>query len=609
MGAFLDHSHPHPSGSRARAREFPADGHGIKILFLNPPSVPYSHLVEGLASPYAAVHQTVAMPMGILYLAAVLERDLPGVEIRIVDLAKAAREYSESEQRRPLRIEEFTALALDGLPSDFVPTVVGLSILFSTAHKSSLCIAAAVKSRWPSVPTVFGGMHATNAVESLLEASAVDYVCRGEAETIISDLVWRLRGGGDPQDLPGVVGRRSLAENRTAAISQMAPTIDDLDEIPFPAWHLLPMREYVSSQDSRVKHLDTIAQDRDATIITTRGCPFQCTFCSSWTVHGRTMRYRSVANVVQELAILQERYGITSVIPEDDLFSVKKPRIIALCKAVAARFQRSIHFQFPNGLSVATLDEDVIEAMVEMGMSLANIAIESGSPHVQRHVIKKNCNLERARGVVQACRDAGIFVRAYFIFGFPGESREMMQETIDFAASLPTDWNVFNVAAPLIGTEMYEQMIALGWIDRTFNWDDAFFQERTFDTPAISARDLKDLTYGANITTNFFGNYNLRMGLHGRAIALFEDVLRSHKGHLIAQYCIAQAQGAMGDALRQEQSLGECRRMLAAEYPLSLSQLAQYRDLMPELADLPADVVEPPGGPRPGMPYRARAAV
>jgi hypothetical protein len=167
---------------------------------------------------------------------------------------------------------------------------------------------------------------------------------------------------------------------------------------------------------------------------------------------------------------------------------------------------------------------------------------------------------------------------------------------------------------------LYEQMTALGWIDRTFSWDDAFFQERTpahstiltgltFDTPAISARDLKDLTYGANITTNFFGNYNLRMGLHGRAIALFEDVLRSHKGHLIAQYCIAQAQGAMGDALRQEQSLAECRRMLAAEYPLSLSQLAQYRDQMPELADLPADVVEPPGGPRPGMPYRARAAV
>ena len=153
------------------------------------------------------------MPMGILYLAAVLERDLPGVGVCIVDLAKAAREYSESEQRRPLRIEEFTALALDGLPSDFVPTVVGLSILFRppqvfALHRRRREVPVA------GVPTVFGGMHATNAVESLLEAPAVDYVCRGEAETIISDLVWRLRGGGDPQDLPGVVGRRSLAENR-----------------------------------------------------------------------------------------------------------------------------------------------------------------------------------------------------------------------------------------------------------------------------------------------------------------------------------------------------------------------------------------------------------
>ena len=111
--------------------------------------------------------------------------------------------------------------------------VVGLSILFSTAHKSSLCIAAAVKSRWPGVPTVFGGMHATNAVESLLEAPAVDYVCRGEAETIISDLVWRLRGGGDPQDLLGPLGMRDtfarkddvLAKGTLAVVPQAAHSV------------------------------------------------------------------------------------------------------------------------------------------------------------------------------------------------------------------------------------------------------------------------------------------------------------------------------------------------------------------------------------------------
>ena len=211
--------------------------------------------------------------------------------------------------------------------------------------------------------------------------------------------------------------------------------------------------------------------------------------------------------------------------------------------------------------------------------------------------------------MVQACRDAGIFVRAYFIFGFPGETREMMQETIDFAASLPTDWNVFNVAAPLIGTEMYEQMIALGWIDRTFNWDDAFFQERTFDTPAISARDLKRPHLWRKHHHQFLRQLQPEDGPARTGDRALRRRAPFAQGSPDRPVLHRPGPGCDGDALRQEQSLAECRRMLAAEYPLSLSQLAQYRDLMPELADLPADVVEPPGGPRPGMPYRARAAV
>ncbi len=135
--------------------------------------------------------------------------------------------------------------------------------------------------------------------------------------------------------------------------------------------------------------------------------------------------------------------------------------------------------------------------MVKMGMTVANIAIESGSNEVQRKVIKKNVNLERARKVVAACRDEGIVVRCYFILGFPGETREQIQETIDYAASLPADWCVFGIAAPLVGTEMYSQLLERGEIDNSFNWDNAFFQERTYDTPEIGAQELKDLGYDA----------------------------------------------------------------------------------------------------------------
>lgn len=564
------------------------DGTGINVLFLNPPSIPYTYLVNGLTDPHSALHQVVAMPMGLLYLSSMLENRLPGIRIELLDLAKSLVDLSKDRHRKSMTIEELTKLQLEKLPDDFEPTFVGISILFSTAHKSSLHIAAAVKERWPHAPVVVGGMHATNAVETLLESLAVDYVCRGEGEVIISDLATLFAQEGDAEILPGIVGRKKLATDKKTALHQSAPVIDDLDEIPFPAWHLLPMDEYLECDDSIKRQLDTTIQDRMAPIMTTRGCPFHCTFCSTWTVHGRAMRFRSIANVLDELTLLNERFAVTIVTPQDDLFSVKKDRIISLCNAVAEKFNRSIQFQFPNGLSVATLDQDVIRAMINMGMRIATIAIESGSKYVQRHIIKKNCNLERARNVVQTCRDEGIFARAYFVIGFPGETKEMIQETIDFIYNLPTDWSVISIAAPLIGTEMYDQMMEAGWIDQTFNWDNAMFNERAFDTPEVTANELKEFAYNANIKANFFENYNYRIGEYDRAMIFFNDVLRLHKGHLIAQYCIGRCYKGKGEMTAYEQSLKECRTMIDASYQLAEEHLAHFREFMPELSGISA---------------------
>lgn len=555
-----------------------------RVLFINPPSAPYTSVVQVLDKKMGSVLQPIAMPMGILYLSATLERDIPGIEICIVDFAKALRELIAEEERDPTDFDAFAANVLaEQVPDDFVPDVIGMSILFSTAHRSTGHIADAVKRLWKDAPVVVGGMHATNAAESLLKMPSVDFVCRGEGESIIADLVQRMRSLDNPESIKGIFDQKKLLA--TGPALESAPLIDDLDEIPLPAWHLLPMGEYVQSIGSRVRRMDAIEQDGEATIVTSRGCPFSCTFCSSWTVHGRKMRFRSAENVVQELEILQERYGVNLVIPEDDLFTVKKPRIIELCNAIADRFDGSIGFQFPNGLSVATLDEDVIDAMIRMGMKLANIAIESGSAEVQRNIIKKNCDLDRARRVVEICHDKGIFTRCYFIIGFPGETLEQIEETFAFASSLPSDWNVFNIAAPLIGSEMYGQMLSRGDIDDTYNWDSAFFHERSFDTKEIAAEHLKELVYASNIKINFFNNHAMRTGDYQRAISMFREILLSYPSHLIAQYCIAMAQRGMGDEEGFRECLATCNRMLDDETSdMPRQHYDEFRDYLPELA-------------------------
>jgi anaerobic magnesium-protoporphyrin IX monomethyl ester cyclase len=536
------------------------------------------------------------MPMGILYLAATLERDLPGVGIDIVDLAKRYRERCDDKQ---LKFDSFEQFCEETFRAEVhsPPDLVGISVLFSTAHKSTLRIAEVCKSLWPAAPIVVGGMHATNAATQLLDNPAIDYVFRGEGEAVIADLVL-----APSADMPGMVGRAN------ADARHSAPVIDDLDTIPFPAWHLIPMREYVFAANSRARNLEKIEQDGAATIVTTRGCPFRCTFCASWTVHGREMRYRSKENVIEELRILRDRYDVNMVIPEDDLFSVKKKRFLDLCESIAAEFGDEFHFQFPNGLSVATLDADVIAAMKRMGMTVANIAIESGSDFVQRKIIKKNVDLDRARNVVSECRRQGLTVRTYFIVGFPGETREQMQETMDFAASLEADWTIINTAAPLAGTEMYEQLIARGDIDASFNWDESFFQERKYDTAEIGAQELKDFAYGANLRINFFENYNLRSGHYAKAVQLYRDVLRVYPGHLAAQICLAHALREFGSANEAEEAAALAERLVARGEPIAVEQLARHPQLFPSFI-APPHVELDASWPRGGIPTAARAAI
>jgi len=580
----------------------------VRVLFLNPPSIPYTYVVAGLANRRVPLDQVVAMPMGILYLAAMIRRDLPEADVRVVDLAKALADHERRPDRAETTLDGFAdAVLARRTPDGWRPDLVGISILFSTAHRSTLSIAEAVKRRWPGVPVIAGGMHATNAVGGLLESPSVDYVCRGEAESIVCELARRAARGEELEAVAGVIGRR-----KGAACPESAPLVYDLDTIPFPAWELIPMAEYVASEHSRARSIEEIAQDRVATLVTTRGCPFHCTFCASWTVHGREMRYRSIANVLAELEVLHERHGVSVVVPEDDLFTVKKPRILALCEAVTRRFQRRLHFQFPNGLSVATLDADVIAAMVHMGMDCANIAIESGSDLVQRRVIKKNLKLERARGVVAAAREQGIVVRCYYILGFPGETRAQMAETVAFAASLPADWSVFSIAAPLIGTEMYQQLLDRGAIDQSFNWDSAFFQERSFDTPEVGAGELKDLAYRANLEVNFFGNFNLRTGNYKRAYDLFHEVARVYDGHVAAHLCMARALDGLARHGEAEAERRRCRELIAEGRELAAQQLRVLPEAFAEvggLAGLPAPAESAAEGPLAGTPREARQAV
>jgi hypothetical protein len=161
-----------------------------------------------------------------------------------------------------------------------------------------------------------------------------------------------------------------------------------------------------------------------------------------------------------------------------------------------------------------------------------------------------------------------------------------MRETIDFARELPADWKTFGVAAPLYGTEMYEQFRAAGDIDDTFNYDDALFEKRAFDTAEISARELTEMMYTTNISVNFFGNYNMLIGDFGRALPQFRNVAAEYPWHVVAHYCVARCCRELGDREGSQKAMETCRGLISpGGNALSRRQFETFRDLFGD--DLP----------------------
>ena len=169
------------------------------------------------------------------------------------------------------------------------------------------------------------------------------------------------------------------------------------------------------------------------------------------------------------------------------------------------------------------------------------------------------------------------------MLGFPNETKEMMEETVKYAKEIGSDWCIFSIAIPLIGSEMYEQFIKMGYIKDDINtWSASFFQERLFDTPEISAEELKEYKYRANLEINFIHNPNKENGRFERAIEIFTDVVLRHPFHIVAWYCILDCYRKMGDL---KQAAFERKRILSLikKDSRAMAMFRKYEDLIPDL--------------------------
>ncbi len=544
------------------------------VLFVNLPTIPFEEVEKSIKGEHR-VPQNLGLPMGLLYVSAYLrQNNTVRGEIGILDYILGIENISTHAS-----VEGFIRdLALE--MKDFKPDILAFSLIFSTSHAIFNLGLDILKSIWPDAIVVVGGTHATAAAPFLLESEKVDYVIRGEGEIAFSDFVTQYVRG-ERISIKGLYSKDNIKGDTPLEITDFP---ENLDLLPYPDWQLIDMNAYLTKRGSR-REFGESKPRKIATVVTTRGCPNRCTFCAAHLVHGRRVRYRSVPNVVGEVETLYRDFGVTLFIPEDDMFTLPRKRFLEMLTALKGLGIPGFEMQNQDGLSVNTLDNEVLDAMLDVGISLFNLAVESGSEYVQTHVIKKHVNLKRVKEIIDyvLSKNPKAVVRCYFILGFYGETKEQMMETIRFARDIGADWCLFSIAVPLIGSEMHRQMLEAGYIENSIDyWVKASYGQRCFDTPEISAADLEDMAYRANLDVNFIGNINKRNGNFTKAKAIYEDIVRVYPFHVVAWYCIMECYEGLQDhenALRTKEELMD----LIKHDKRSEDMFRKYGDLMPRI--------------------------
>ncbi len=388
-------------------------------------------------------------PLGLLSIAAYAERE--GYRVRITDLH--AEHWSIDEFREQLaRIR---------------PRVVGISMMTATAIAANR-VARCVKEVHPEATVVVGGVHAEAMPTECLKNSAIDIVLRGDGEQTFS----RILAGAPLKDILGL----SYRSGSEAVHNLPAPVIDNLDSIPMPAYHLVPMHKYYPAMGA-YRRLPAI------NMLMTRGCPGKCTFCNSAETKLRT---RSAEHIVAEIEYLKRVYGIREIQFYDDTFTIFRANVLKFCTLMQ---ERKVGVSWTGFVRTDCFNEELAREMKAAGCHQVMFGVESGDDAILER-IKKPIDRARTAAAIRLAQRVGLEVRATFMFGNPGETVESMERTIAYAVELDPDLAIFNITTPYPGTQMFAWAKHHGYLN-TGDWGEYELSGAIMTLPTVPPQQVE----------------------------------------------------------------------------------------------------------------------
>jgi len=373
-------------------------------------------------------------PLGLAYVAGALEK--AGFQVEILDnyLLKKPIDYVKLEIKR------------------LSPEIVGITC-GSVTYQRCIQTAKAVKEVLPSCRVVVGGWHPSYMPESMLQHPEVDYVVLGEGEPAIVELATSITKGEDDSAIARIPGVACMLGGKMA---KTAPRfISDLDQIPYPARHLLPMHLY----DRTIEFLDVRPVD---TMNVVRGCPYNCAYCEIRKLWGKRVRAFSPSRVVGEIDHLVNKYGSKGIYFVGDNFTIQKRVTIEICNLIR---KHKLDIEWVCDTRVDLVSRELLKEMKNAGCRTIWFGVESGSPRILRK-INKGFALQQAVDAFKLCKEEEIQTACSFLLGIPGETANDMKATFNFAKKLDPDWCRFNIFIAYPVSSLYEEVLQKDLYDR-----------------------------------------------------------------------------------------------------------------------------------------------
>jgi len=422
----------------------------MKVMLINP------NYLKGV---YGGSTGGIAPPMGLAYIAASLRES--GSEVSVLDANALSLEMEDIRQEIKNK----------------KPDIIGITATTPLVEEAGAISRIAKEVKKESIVIVGGPHPSALPADLLLRNKTIDICVLGEGEHTAVDLVQRIEVAGDLSLVKGIAYR----SGEEVIVNERRPLISDLDDLPFPAWELLPMDRYRYT-------LPLGKKGGYAVVLCDRGCPFSCTFCSQRSIFSKKVRFRSAANIVDEVEHLVKDYGVTALSLSSSTFTVNRRKTMALCDEL---IRRKVDVKWQCTTRVNLVDLELLTRMKQAGCEILSYGIESASQEIL-DILKKGITTEQAKEAVRLTKKAGIRVYMDFMLGTPGETRQMILDTIAFARELDGDYAQFSITTPFPGSELFDLAQKEGLI-KTDDFAKFRYYAPTFNIEGISTEELEKL--------------------------------------------------------------------------------------------------------------------